>query len=147
MTGELPTAFALAGQTRRQTEFRELVQRVHNEAGAVLAEPMDVLVLADRPVLLEPVIFGILQRQGAWDPRPLVRSICAGEVSLLVLEVPLPTMAEYAPFGVPWWPEPVIRALQARMAPAGGLGGRLLYVPSSAPATASAPCAVERLVP
>jgi hypothetical protein len=107
----------------------------------VLAEPMDVVVLAGRPVLLEPLIFGILERQGAWDPSPLVRSICAGQVQLLVLNGPLSSAAEYAPFGVPWWPEPVIRALQARMQPAGELAGRLLYqpAPDSAGATLAPP--------
>jgi hypothetical protein len=91
---------------------------------------MDVLVLAGRPVLLEPLIFGILERQGAWDSSPLVRSICAGQVPLLVLNGPLSSAADYAPYGVPWWPEPVIRALQARMQPAGEMAGRLLYQPA-----------------
>jgi hypothetical protein len=89
------------------TDFTRLVERVRNESGEVLADPMDVEVLADRPVLLEPVIFGILNRQHLWDPAPLVRSICRGDVHLLVLQLPLEYMANYAPFGVPWWPEPV----------------------------------------
>lgn len=128
----IPPSVALAQDAGRRAEFRQLVERVRNEPSPVLAEPMDVLVLADRPILLEPVIFGILQRQGMWNPAPLVRSVCDGDVKLLVLEVPLPTLAEYAPFGVPWWPEPVIRALQARMQPIGQLAGRQLYAPAPA---------------
>ena len=53
--------------------FDELVARVRSEPREVLAEPLDVVVLAGRPILLEPTIFGILQRAGSWDAGPLVR--------------------------------------------------------------------------
>ncbi|MBV9544971.1 MAG: hypothetical protein JOY61_11405 [Chloroflexi bacterium] len=129
--GSIPGSIQDMRDMPRRTEFDQLVQRVRDEPGPVLAEPMDVVALAGRQLDLEPVIFGILQRQGTWDPQPLVSSICAGDVHLLILELPLPRLAEYAPFGVPWWPEPVVRALQARMVQSDTQAARFIYTPSA----------------
>jgi hypothetical protein len=41
---------------------------VRHEPGGVLAEPMDVIVLAGRPVLLEPFIYNLLLQAGRWRP-------------------------------------------------------------------------------
>jgi hypothetical protein len=90
-----------------------------------------VLVLGGRPVLLEPVIFSILERQAQWDPEPLVTRICAGDVRLVVLGFPMDAVAQYAPYGEPWWPPRVMRALQECMRPDGERAGRYLYVPAS----------------
>jgi len=116
-------------QPATRADFQQLVDLVRYEPGPVLAEPLDVLVLSGRPVLLEPVIFSILERQGTWDPDPLVRQICAGEVRLVVLGFPMDAVAQYAPYGEPWWPPRVMRALQDCMQPAGQRAGRFLYVP------------------
>jgi len=124
-------------EASHQTAFQQLVEQVRAAPGPVLADPLDVVVLADRPVLLEPVIFGIFSRQGSWDAAPLVRRICDGDVRLLVLQLPLERVADEAPFGEPWWPEAVARALQARMQPVGNVADRLLYAPSAAPPTAA----------
>jgi hypothetical protein len=134
----VPGSAQAAMDTSHRTAFAQLVQRVRDEPGPVLAEPMDVVVLAGRQLVLEPVIFGILQRQGTWDPEPLVHSVCSGEVRLLILEMPLPSLAEYAPFGMPWWPEPVVRALQARMVATGEQAGRTIYTPAARPSSAGA---------
>jgi hypothetical protein len=136
--GSVPASLHVAAERPRHAEFGELVQRVRDEPGPVLAEPMDVVALAGRQLMLEPVIFGILQRQGTWDPQPLVHSICQGDVHLLILEMPLPALADYSPFGMPWWPEPVVRALQARMVQSGEQAGRIIYTPSAQPLSAGA---------
>jgi hypothetical protein len=122
-----------ATDATQQSEFQALVDRVRAEPGPVLADPLDVVVLADRPVLLEPLIFGIFERQGSWDPAPLVTTICSGGVSLLVLDSPIERVAEYAPLGAPWWPEAVVLALRQRMQLDSLTAGRYVYVPSSTP--------------
>jgi hypothetical protein len=129
--GGLGGGSALTGlQPASRAEFQELVDLVRTTPGWILAEPLDVVVLGGRPVLLEPVIFGILERQGQWDPQPMVGRICSGEVQLLVLGFSLEAVAEYAPYGQPWWPPRVMRALQNCMEPAGQCAGRFLYVPA-----------------
>jgi hypothetical protein len=96
----------------------------------VLADPLDVVVLAGRPVLLEPAAFAMLDSQKLWDPQPLVRSICGGQVSLVIVRVPLKPLSDFRWNGMPWWPPEVMQALLQRMRLAGQRGGRLLYVPA-----------------
>jgi len=123
---------ALTGlQPANHAEFQQLLDFVRTTPGAVLADPADVVVLSGRQVLLEPVIFSIRERQGQWDPEPLARRICAGEVSLLVLGFPMDAVARYAPYGEPWWPPRIMQALQDCMRPAGQRAGRFLYIPAS----------------
>ncbi|HEX8969705.1 MAG TPA: hypothetical protein VF937_17610, partial [Chloroflexota bacterium] len=101
-------------------EFPLLVDRVRQEPADVLADPMDVVALAGRPILLEPIIFQLLDEEGGWNPQPLVRHVCSGGVRLLVLGYPIDSM--------PWPPE-VAGALRESMAPAGRLADRFLYEP------------------
>jgi hypothetical protein len=126
------SAWSTADATRRAdgsaAEFQPLVERVRAEPGAVLADPMDVVVLADRPVLLEPVLFSLFELDGRWSSAPLVRRICAGDVSLLVLNRSLESIGPM--FGEPVWPPSVLTALRQRMAPAGRMADRYLYTPS-----------------
>jgi hypothetical protein len=99
---------------RQATEFAGVLERVHNEPRGVLAEPLDILTLAGREILLEPYIFSILNRQGQWDAAPAVRQICTGQIGLLVLDHSLQDPAwEY--HGYPHWPDPVLFALRATM--------------------------------
>ncbi len=62
----------------RSYELAGVVERVRAEPGEVLANPLDVVVLAGRPILFEPYVFNILESQGTWDPSPIVGRICAG---------------------------------------------------------------------
>ncbi len=80
--------------------FNALVARVRSEQGTVLADPLDVLVLADRPVLLEPIVYSLREQDGSWDPRPLVERVCSGEVTLVVLGYPPEEMAQRFPRAV-----------------------------------------------
>src|SRR5919199_3839288 len=132
---------SVAGIPDRATtdEFQALVEFVRTRPGLVLADPLDVLVLGGRPVLLEPVVFALLADHGQWNADVVVRRICAGDVSLLVLGAPLDTIARYAPNGQPWWPPRVMRALQARMQPAAPRAGRFLYVPATSAMQANRP--------
>jgi hypothetical protein len=121
---------------RDQPAFAALVERVRTEPNAVLADPLDVVVLADRPPLLEPVLFSIFELDGRWSSDALISRICDGGVGLLVLNMPLEAAATYVPYGIPWWPVSVMRALTARMIPAGQVAGRFLYVPDQSPGSA-----------
>jgi hypothetical protein len=86
--------FLNAGSAR---SFDEVVERVRAAPGTVLADPLDVLVLADRPILLEPIVYSLREQDGSWDSAPLVARLCAGEVSLVVLGYPPGEMAQRFP--------------------------------------------------
>jgi hypothetical protein len=109
-------------------QISSVIERVKSEPAEVLAEPLDVVVLAGRPILLEPYIFSILHRQGRWDADPLARRICAGDVGLLVLEQPLEA-DDLGLHGYPHWPVPILMALRDTMRLESEQAGRLLYVP------------------
>ncbi|MCC7103632.1 MAG: glycosyltransferase family 39 protein [Chloroflexi bacterium] len=109
-------------------EFASLVHRVRSEPGPVLANPLDVVTLAGKPVLFEPYLFSILQSEGQWDAADLSRQICAGEVRLLVLDTPLERgSTEFQ--GYTHWPRPVFDALRQTMRLEDTLANRFVYVP------------------
>jgi hypothetical protein len=74
---------------RQPAEFDWVIGRVRQEPGEVLSEAMDVVVLAGRPTVVEPLIFTQMVDSDQWDDGPLVRQICAGDVGLLLLKGPL----------------------------------------------------------
>jgi hypothetical protein len=94
-------------------EFNSLVDRVSGQKGLVLAESMDVAVLGDQRIRIEPYPYSLFEEEGIWDSRPLVDQICTGQVSLLVLSYPLDKVPDLE--GFPTWPRSVIAALQDSM--------------------------------
>jgi len=119
---------------RQASEFATVLERVRVEPRGVLAEPLDILTLAGREILLEPYIFSILNRQGQWDASPAVRQICTGQIGLLVLDHPLEDPAwEYHSY--PHWPAPVLDALRATMRLDKRQARLFLYVPVAASTT------------
>jgi len=113
----------------RDLEFEGLVDRVRRAPGGVLAEPMDVVVLAGRPVLLEPFIYNLRLDAGRWRPDSLVASICAGEIGLVVLGYPLEVGARMTDGLYALWPAPVMSALQRSMTLDGIQAERYVYTP------------------
>jgi hypothetical protein len=116
-----PTAAARAG-------FERIIDLVRSEPGDVIADPLDVAVLTDHPIVLEPVLYQLLYLDGHWDPTPVVERICRGEIGLLVLGYRLELPDAEAAHK---WPRPVLDALRARMTlqeivPA-GLNQRFVY--------------------
>lgn len=115
--------------------FAQLVARARAAPGAVLADPLDTPVLADRPIVLEPVIYKLLYQVGEWDAAPLVARVCHGEIALLVLGYPLGsgTRLDLAPDADHQWPRPVLDALRATFVLQeivdAGSGQRYVYVP------------------
>ncbi len=89
-------AYVLGEPTDAAT-FNSLVERVEATYGTVLADPLDVLVLADRPILLEPILYSLLEQDGSWDPAPMVERVCHGEIALLVLGYPLEEVGQRFP--------------------------------------------------
>jgi hypothetical protein len=101
---------------RQPAEFDWVVERIRHEPKEVLSEALDVVVLAGRPLAVEPLDFTILVRDYSWDDGPVVRRICAGEVGLLLLKGPLEggTPAEDY-FRSAQWPPRVLEALRETM--------------------------------
>jgi hypothetical protein len=95
----------------RDVEFDALVERVRREPSGVLAEPMDVVVLAGKPVLLEPFIYNLLLDAGRWQPDRLVARICTGEIGLVVLGYPMEVGARMTDGLYALWPAPVMAAM------------------------------------
>jgi hypothetical protein len=119
--------YRLRTQQLADDEFSQVVERVRAEPGEVLANPMDVIVLADRPILLEPVVFSVLSSAGKWDPSPLVQRICAHEVTLFVTNNPLEQPDDEFQ-GITLWPGAVHAALRQVMSLERQQAGRYVYV-------------------
>ena len=113
------------------TEFAQVLERVRAEPRLVLAEPLDIVALADREIYFEPYVFSILQQGGQWDAGPAVRQICTGQVGLLVLDHPLED-PDWEFQGYPHWPTPVRAALRATMHLDRVQARLFLYVPRAA---------------
>jgi hypothetical protein len=124
--------------------FAGVLDRVRSEPGDVLADPLDVVVLADRPIVLEPFIFSILYAEKQWDAGPLVASICAGRVGLLVLSYPIEAAASRSGYSYPVWPPPVLKALRETMELDREQAGLFLYVWHSGRSVPRAPDVLDR---
>ena len=113
---------------RQVTEFAAVLERVRTEPRGVLAEPLDIVTLGGREILLEPYIFSILNQQGRWDAAPVVREICTGQIGLLVLDHRLEG-PDWATDGYNHWPVAVLDALRATMQLDRAQASLFLYVP------------------
>lgn len=125
--------------------FNSLVERVRAEPRAVVAARLDVTALADRPMVLEPLVFSALWSEGRWDPEPLIRRICGRQIGLLVFYNPL----EYGVgsfHGMDYWPRPVVQAFQETMVFDSIQYGLYTYVPS-VPAASTLSTERPRLCP
>jgi hypothetical protein len=117
---------------RQVTEFAAVLERVRAEPRGVLSEPLDIVMLAGRDILLEPYIFSILNQQGRWDPAPAVRQICTGQIGLLVLDHRLEG-PDWETDGYNHWPTEVLDALRATMQLERSQASLFLYVPVTRP--------------
>ena len=127
----VPLTTTLWPDGERSALLGHVVERVRREPGAVLADPADVLVLADRRIELEPYIYSIFATQDRWDPAPLRERICSGEVRLLVLGYPIEAPGPLTNGDDPHWPPAIMEALRQRMALEERVGRWFLYVPRS----------------
>jgi hypothetical protein len=108
-------------------DFGLLIDRVRREQTAVLAEPMDVVVLAGRPVLFEPFIYSLRNDVGRWTPDELVGRICTGEIGLAILGYTLEDGARLTDGLHALWPASVLAALDRSMHLEAKLAGRYVY--------------------
>jgi hypothetical protein len=123
----LPALSIYADPAGTQLEFATVVERVRATAGDVVAEPLDALVLAGKPTLVEPWASDTLYQSGTWDIQPLVAYVCAGQVQLAVLSHPLEEdVKAYHDYGL--WPAPLLGALRQTMVLEGVRAGRYVYV-------------------
>jgi hypothetical protein len=137
--GALASARAMRSDIRsalaapRDVDFEALVDRVRREPSIVIAEPMDVVVLAGRQVLLEPFIFNILLDTGHWHAGAVVERVCAGQIGLLVLAYPLDVGARMTDGLHALWTPAVMAALADTMEFEGIQASRYVYTRSAPP--------------
>jgi hypothetical protein len=117
---------------RQATQFAAVRERVRAEPRGVLSEPLDIVTLSGREILFEPYVFSILNLQGKWDPAPVVRQICTGQIGLLVLDHPVEG-SDWETQGYTHWPPAVLDALRATMQLERLQANLFLYVPVSSP--------------
>jgi hypothetical protein len=133
-----PRFWQLWPESEQVAALTSLSERVRSEPREVLADPLDVVVLAGRPLMFEPYIFSILHREGRWDASALIRSICNGGVGLVVMGQPLESDSA-ALHGYAFWGAPILSALREAMILETEAAGRFIYVPrSTTPGTGSA---------
>ena len=119
---------------------------MRREPGEVLAQPADVVVLAGRSVLFDPLQYNFLLGAGQWRAEPLVARICNGEIRLLVIEYSLEDGAAMTFGGVALWPHEVMEALQDTMTLDRLQSDRFIYTPRAA-TRADAPGAASGRLP
>jgi len=104
------------------------VARVAADPRMVIAYPLDVIALADRPIEFEPYIYSLLASEGRWDVAPVVDAVCNGAVGLLVLNAPVEAPVPSYP-GFVMWPAPLLTVLRATMQLETVQAGLYVYVP------------------
>jgi hypothetical protein len=126
---------------RQAAEFARVLERVRAEPRGVYSEPLDIVVLAGRKLLMEPFIFSILNGEGRWDAANAVHQICSGEIGLVVLDHRLEG-PDWMTHNYLHWPVPVLDALRSSMRLEREQAGLFLYVPKDQPlgAESEAPC-------
>jgi hypothetical protein len=123
----LPGLSTYADPVGTQREFVAVVQRVHETVGDVLAEPLDALMLAGKPTLVEPWASDTLYQSGTWDIQPLVARVCAGNFKLAVLSHRLEDdVVAFHGYGL--WPAPLLGAMRQTMVFDEVRAGRYMYV-------------------
>jgi hypothetical protein len=95
----------LVGPSTAQAALAPLVERVRSANGTVLADPLDVVVLANRPIFIEPTDFGIRERAGTWDSTPIVELLCTKQVPLVILGYAVDDVGER-------WPASLVTTMQ-----------------------------------
>jgi hypothetical protein len=95
----------LATPRAAQAAMTPLIQRVTETEGTVLADPLDVVALANRPIFIEPTDYAVRERDGSWDPSPIVELLCRKQVPLVILGYALDDVGER-------WPHAIISAMQ-----------------------------------
>ena len=123
----LPALEHYSQPERVGSEFMGVLETVRSTPGPVLAEPLDAVVLAGKPVLVEPWAADALYRSGTWDIQPLIQQICGGTIQLAVLAHSLDDDGlAYHDVGI--WPTPMRDALRQKMELRETRASRHLYV-------------------
>jgi hypothetical protein len=116
----LSSGHTLFSSTESRRQMDQLVERTRASSDLVLADPVDVLVLAGKHPLFEPLLLSTFVADGRWDVRPLVDSVCTQRLGLVVVDRPISQLD---------WPAPLREAVDGTMRLQGELAGRLVYVP------------------
>jgi hypothetical protein len=136
----LPRFWQLWPNAEQVAALASLTERVRSEPREALADPLDVIVLAGRPLMFEPYIFSILHREGRWDASSLISSICNGGIGLVVMGQPLENDSPVL-HGYVFWATPILSVLRETMVLETVTAGRFIYVPRSTGPGAASACA------
>lgn len=128
----ISTALETAGSQReRNAATAELIRCVRAAPGQAIGMPMDVIVLAGKPIYVEPAIFTILADAGIVPVEPVLATIRQGGVGVVVLDLRPDGNQWYHGAGQPIWRADVINALRETMTLRSAKAGRLVYTPAS----------------
>lgn len=100
--------------------------------GDIIGEPVSLLVMNGRPLLLDPATFSCMYLAGFWDPAPLLRDINDQRFGLIF-------MNGQAHWGAPKhglygsrWSARIMEAIRARYRPIGSAGNVVFLAPAAA---------------
>jgi hypothetical protein len=120
-----------AASTRdaRAAELSEVIACVRAAPGQAIAMPMDVVVLAGKPLYVEPAIFSILANAGVVPVEPVLQTIRSGGVGVVVMDLRPDGDQWLHGAGQPIWRQDVLAAMRESMTLRSEKAGRLIYTP------------------
>jgi hypothetical protein len=118
-----------AASTRdaRAAELVGVIDCVRAAPGQAIGMPMDVVVLAGKPLYVEPAIFSILADAGVIPVEPALQTIRSGGVGVVVMDLRPDGDQWFHGAGQPIWREDVLDTLRESMTLRSEKAGRLIY--------------------
>jgi hypothetical protein len=125
------SAAADAAQDRsvRAAEMADLVACVRAAPGEAIAMPMDVVVLADKPLFIDAAIFKFLADAGQVSTAPVVETIRSSGVGVAVMDLRPGEDQWVHGAGQPIWHADVLDALRESMVFRSEKAGRMIFTP------------------
>jgi hypothetical protein len=120
---------ATSDQASRSAELAQVVACVRAAPGDAIAMPMDVVALADKRILVEPISYTIFADAGMISTGPLIAMIQRGEVGVVVMDLRPDAPQWQHGAGQPIWRDDVLAAMRESMTLRSEKAGRMIYTP------------------
>jgi hypothetical protein len=120
---------ATSDQASRSAELSQVVACVRAAPGDAIAMPMDVVALADKRILVEPISYTIFADAGMISTGPLIAMIQSGQIGVVVMDLRSDAPQWQHGAGQPIWRDDVLAAMRESMTLRSEKGGRMIYTP------------------